>query len=147
MSESPSRAGRGRLPEVPRDLVHSSDLYLDVPYSYAGIAPAGSTVFTAGACPLDVNGEVVTRGDLAGQARKAVENLLVALDAAGCGPDDVVKTTVYVASADAADLAMVWRQVEEVFGTEGPPATLLGVTVLGWPGQLVEIEAIAARSE
>jgi hypothetical protein len=41
----------------------------------------------------------------------------------------------------------VWTLVEEVFGKRGPPSTLLGVTVLGWPGQLVEIEAVAARSE
>jgi hypothetical protein len=33
--------------------------------------------------------------------------------------------------------------VEEVFGTDGPPSTLLGVSVLGWPDQLVEIEAVA----
>jgi enamine deaminase RidA (YjgF/YER057c/UK114 family) len=131
---------------VPRDLVQPADLYVDVPYSYAGIAPPGSIVFTAGACPLDANGELVGAGDFTAQARKALENLLVALDAGGCGLDDVVKTTVYVASADTADLGVVWDQVEEVFGTEGPPATLLGVTVLGWPEQLVEIEAIAARS-
>jgi len=42
---------------------------------------------------------------------------------------------------------VAWRLVEEVFGTQGPPSTLLGVTVLGWPGQLVEIEAVATRPE
>ena len=32
-----------------------------------------------------------------------------------------------------------------LFGSKrGPPSTLLGVTVLGWPGQLVEIEAVAS---
>ena len=71
--------------------------------------------------------------------------MLVALDAAGCGPRDIVKTTVYVATTDDADLAAAWNVVEELFGTDGPPSTLLGVAVLGWPGQLVEIEAVAAR--
>jgi enamine deaminase RidA (YjgF/YER057c/UK114 family) len=122
-------------------------LYDGVPYSYVGIAPPGSMVFTAGACPLDANGDVVGQGDLAVQTRKALDNLLLALDAAGCGAEDVVKTTVYVATSEDADLATVWGLVEEVFGKRGPPGTLLGITVLGWPGQLVEIEAVAARRE
>lgn len=128
---------------MPRKLIAISALYAGVPYSYAAVAPAGSTVFTAGACPLDANGDLVGPGDVARQTRQALDNLLVALDAAGCGPQDVVKTTLYVATSDDADLAVAWRLVEEVFGTEGPPSTLLGVTVLGWPGQLVEIEAVA----
>ena len=129
---------------MPRDLIETSALYAGLPYAYAASAPASRSVFTAGACPLDDNGEVVSQGDIAGQTRQALHNLLVALDAAGCGPDDVVKTTVYVATTDDADLALAWRVVEEVFGKRGPPSTLLGVTVLGWPGQLVEIEAVAS---
>ena len=129
---------------MPRVLIETSALYAGVPYSYAAIAPSKSTVFTAGACPLDTDGRVVGPGDLGAQTRQALDNLLIALDAAGCGPRDVVKTTVYVATTDDADLAAAWRVIEEVFGTQGPPSTLLGVTVLGWPGQLVEIEAVAA---
>ena len=128
---------------MPRKAIDTSGLYAGVPYSYVAIASPGTTVFTAGACPLDANGEVVGRGDVAAQTRQAVDNLLVALDAAGCGTEDVVKTTLYVATSDQADLEAAWRLVEEVFGTQGPPSTLLGVTVLGWPGQLVEIEAVA----
>jgi hypothetical protein len=37
---------------------------------------------------------------------------------------------------------VVWEVISVVFG-EYVPSTLLGVTVLGWPGQLVEIEAVA----
>jgi enamine deaminase RidA (YjgF/YER057c/UK114 family) len=132
---------------MPREPIDAADLYTGVPCSYLGIAPPGSTVFTAGACPLDEKGHVVCLGDLAGQARKALDNLLLALDAAGCGTEDIVKTTVYVATTDRADLETAWAIVEEVFGKRGPPSTLLGVTVLGWPGQLVEIEAVAAGRE
>jgi enamine deaminase RidA (YjgF/YER057c/UK114 family) len=132
---------------MPRELINTSALYPGVPYSYAAVAAPGSTVFTAGACPLDVHGDLVSRNDVVGQTRQVLDNLLVALDSAGCGPRDVVKTTVYVATTDDADLATVWRLVEQVFGTRGPPSTLLGVTALGWPGQLVEIEAVATRGE
>jgi enamine deaminase RidA (YjgF/YER057c/UK114 family) len=135
----------GKLRPVPRKVIDTPALYPGVPYSYVAIASPGITVFTAGACPLDANGDVVGSGDLAAQTRQAVDNLLVTLDAAGCRTEDVVKTVVYVATSDHADLGVAWRVVEEVFGTQGPPSTLLGVTVLGWPGQLVEIEAVATR--
>jgi hypothetical protein len=37
--------------------------------------------------------------------------------------------------------------VEEGFAPARPPSTLLGVAVLGYPGQLVEIEAVGLTSE
>ena len=132
---------------MPRELVEAPELYPGVPYSYAAIAPPGSAVFTAGACPLDTNGEIVGAGDVVAQTSHALDNLVVALDAAGCAVEDVLKTTVYVATARDADLAAAWRVVEDVFGAKGPPSTLLGVVTLGWPGQLVEIEAVAARGD
>jgi enamine deaminase RidA (YjgF/YER057c/UK114 family) len=129
---------------VPRKLVSPAALYAGVPYAYASIAPPVGAVFTAGACPLDADGRVVAPGDVAGQARQVLENLLIALNAAGCGLEDVLKTTVYVATSNDSDLAVAWDVVEELFGAEGPPSTMLGVTALGWPGQLVEVEAVAA---
>jgi enamine deaminase RidA (YjgF/YER057c/UK114 family) len=50
---------------------------------------------------------------------------------------------VYVASSDQAHLHAVWDLVHSAFGDHDVPSTLLGVTVLGYPGQLVEIEAVA----
>jgi enamine deaminase RidA (YjgF/YER057c/UK114 family) len=131
---------------VTRKLVGAPELFAGVPYSYASIAPPGSVVFTAGACPIDSDGRVVARDDVAGQTRQTLSNLLAALRCAGCGLEDVVKTTVYVASTDRADLLAAWEVVEECFGTGGPPSTLLGVSVLGFSDQLVEIEAVAAPS-
>jgi enamine deaminase RidA (YjgF/YER057c/UK114 family) len=128
---------------VTRKLIQAPGLYAGVPYSYAAIAPPGGTVFTAGACPLNSEGAVVAPGDVAGQARRTLDNLLVVLRAAGCGLEDVVKTTVYVASSDRADLVAAWAVVEDCFRTGGPPSTLLGVAALGFPNQLVEIEAVA----
>lgn len=131
---------------MPRELIAAPALYHDVPYAHAAIAPAGANVFTAGACPLDAQGRVVAPGDVGRQAQLTVENLLAALEAAGCGPQDVVKTTVFVASEERGDLLVAWRAVEDVFGADRPPSTLLGVALLGWPEQLVEIEAVAAIS-
>lgn len=100
-------------------------------------------MFTAGACPLDEEGAIVAPGDFEAQATKAVANLFVALAAAGATPADVVKSTVYVASSDRADLVKVWNVVRAAFGEVDPPSTLLGVAALGWADQLVEVEATA----
>jgi enamine deaminase RidA (YjgF/YER057c/UK114 family) len=113
------------------------------PYAYA--AAVGDLVFTAGACPLDLEGRVVSPGDVAGQATRVMDNLETALAAGGCGLTDVVKSTVYVASADRADLVAAWEVVRARFGDHDAPSTLLGVAVLGYPDQLVEVEAVAGR--
>ncbi|MFJ6001626.1 hypothetical protein [Arthrobacter sp. NPDC092385] len=51
---------------------------------------------------------------------------------------------VLVASADRHDLVEVWDALIGVVQEPAPPSTLMGVTVLGHPGQLVELEAVAA---
>ena len=115
------------------------------PYAYAAIVDAGDLVLTAGACPLDEAGDVVDAGDPAGQARQVMANLVVALEASGCGLADVARTTVYVASSRREDLVTAWEEVRAAFGDHDPPSTLLGVAVLGYPDQLVEVEAVATR--
>ncbi len=104
-------------------------------------------MFTAGACPLDTDGYVVAPGDYEEQAQVAVDNLLAALAATGAGAQDLVKTTVYVVARDREDLVRVWRIVEAAIAPARPPSTLLGVALLGYPDQLVEIEGIASIPE
>ena len=123
-------------------LVRSEELAPTAPYAYAAVA-AGSTVFTAGACPLDDSGEVVAVGDVAAQAEQVMANLVAALRAGGASLTDVAKTTVYVATATRADLVTAWDVVHRWLGVHDAPSTLLGVTVLGYPDQLVEVEAVA----
>jgi enamine deaminase RidA (YjgF/YER057c/UK114 family) len=127
-------------------LVRSEALFRDPPYAYAAIAQPGALVFTAGACPLDEDGVVVAPGDVGRQAQQAVANLGEALEASGSSLSGVLKTTVYVASADRGDLVTAWEVIRTAFGDHDAPSTLLGVAVLGYPEQLVEIEAIAVVS-
>jgi enamine deaminase RidA (YjgF/YER057c/UK114 family) len=125
------------------ELVRSTALTDAVPYAYAAVTPPGRLVFTAGACPLDPDGAVVSPGDIAAQAHQVMANLAVALGAASAGLTDVAKTTVYVASSSRTDLLTAWQVVHDAFGDHDAPSTLLGVAVLGYPDQLVEIEAVA----
>ncbi len=125
--------------------LHADGLHQGVPYAYAASVPPGArTVHLAGACPLDADGHVVAPGDVVAQASACVDTMRLALVAASADLEDVVFVRALVASADRAELAAVWAVVHEVFGDRTPPGTLLGVTVLGWPDQLVELEAVAA---
>ena len=134
------------MPAQPQvELIRAARLSARAPYAYASVArDCSRLVFTAGACPLNGSGETVAPGDYAAQAEQAMANLRVALDAAGARLEDVVKTTVYVASSDQQDLRVAWEVVRRHFGEHDAPSTLLGVAVLGYSDQLVEVEAVAA---
>jgi enamine deaminase RidA (YjgF/YER057c/UK114 family) len=139
----PTARPAGYGPGMP--LIRAAGLSDVAEYAYASTVDVPSRlVFTAGACPLDASGATVCPDDYVGQARQVMANLAVALDSAHAKLSDVVKTTVYVASVDRSDLVAVWEVVHDAFGDHEPPSTLLGVTVLGYERQLVEVEAVAA---
>jgi enamine deaminase RidA (YjgF/YER057c/UK114 family) len=125
-------------------LIRSESL-AETPYAYAATAPAGSRlIFLAGACPLNDDGTTAAPGDYAAQAARCVETLKGALEVSGATLTDVISTRVLVASSAQADLVTAWDVIHAAFGDHDVPSTLLGVTVLGYDDQLVEIEAIAA---
>ena len=111
-------------------------------YAHVAVGRGGTMVFTAGAVPLDEQGELVGEGDAVAQAEKVIENLLAALRTGGAGPGDVAKTTVYVAGASHDVQVDVWQVVRNS-AIGRAPSTLVGVPILGYRGQLVEVEAIA----
>lgn len=80
-------------------------------------------------------------GDIAAQARDALQRIDIALQQAGASLTDVVRTRIYV-----TDISR-WREVggvhEEVFGAIRPAATMVEVSALIAPELLVEIEADA----
>ena len=126
-------------------LIRSDELSDAAEYAYASSVPASARLlFLAGSCPLNVDGSTAAVGDVAGQAEKCVENLVIALEAAGATLGDVASTRVLVASTKQSDLVTAWEVVRATFGDHDVPSTLLGVTVLGYDDQLVEIEATAA---
>lgn len=126
-------------------LVRSAALSDVAEYAYASTVESGARlIFLAGACPLEQDGSTAAVGDYAGQAAKCIETLTEALRAAGATIEDVVSTRVLVASSRQSDLGAAWAVVRDAFGQHDVPSTLLGVTVLGYEDQLVEIEAVAA---
>jgi enamine deaminase RidA (YjgF/YER057c/UK114 family) len=125
-----------------------SDALPSAPYAHAATAPAGSRlIFLAGACPLEADGATAAPGDFAAQAAHCMQTLTTALEASGARLTDVIGFRVLVASSRRTDLLVVWDVVYAAFAEHEAPSTLLGVTVLGYADQLVEIEAVAAVTD
>jgi enamine deaminase RidA (YjgF/YER057c/UK114 family) len=117
-------------------------------YHHVIVTDATRLIFLAGQCPLDEQGQLTGPEDLHAQVGQVVSNILIALSSAGASPAEVVRTVIYVASTDRADLAAVWRMLLDspIAAALGAASTLLGVAQLGYPGQLVEIDVTAALS-
>jgi enamine deaminase RidA (YjgF/YER057c/UK114 family) len=118
-------------------------------YHHVTVVPAGRTAHIAGQCPLDADGALVGPDDVDAQVDQIAKNALAALRSVGAGPEHVVRTVIYVVSADQAVLARVWRRLlasplATAFTTA---STLLGVAQLGFTGQLVELDVTAALPE
>ena len=126
--------------------INPAQLHATPGYHHVTVVEAGRTAYLAGQCPLGPAGELVGEGDLAAQIDQVATNALAALAAAGAGPEDVVRSVIYVVSAETPVLGDAWRRL-----TASPLApafttasTLLGVARLGFTGQLVELDLTAA---
>lgn len=110
------------------------------PYNQA--VKAGGLLFCSGQIALDpATGEMVGSGDVEAETRQVLANLKAVLVAAGSSPQQVVRTTVFL--ADLADFAKVNALYAEVFGAGVSPARAC-VQVAALPkGGRVEIDCMA----
>jgi 2-iminobutanoate/2-iminopropanoate deaminase len=115
------------------------------PYSNVVMSSPGRLVFVAGQVALDANGDVVGAGDIVAQTRQVMENMRLALEAAGATFADVVRVVNYITDVDLfGEMAAVRR---EFLVEPYPASTLVEVSALMFPELLIEIEAIAVVSE
>ena len=114
-------------------------------YHHVTVADATRMVFLAGQCPLDEAGQLVGDGDLRAQVEQVIRNIVTALSSVGATAGDVVRTVIYVVSSKRDDLALVWTMLRSsaIAPALRTASTLLGVSQLGYPGQLVEIDVTA----
>ncbi len=121
----------------------------------AGLAPTphyryadrvGSRLFLAGQVPLDGDGRLTGVGDVRAQTQQCLINLLAVVELHGFGVEDIHQLTVYVVG-EHQNLLDAWTVVTARFESNVPPATLLGVNLLGHADQLVEIDARVERAE
>ncbi len=109
------------------------------PYSQGVIA--GGLMFVSGQIPIDPQtGELVT-GGIEAQAERALENLMAILREAKLGPENVVKTTLFL--ADMADFSAVNAVYGRYFAKEPPARSTFQVAGLPRNAR-IEIELVAA---
>lgn len=126
------------------ELINPGELAPPVGFSHAAIGE-GRPVPLAGQIGSDAEGRVADPGDLVRQFDRAIENLLVALRAAGGKPPDLAFLRIYT-----TDVATYRARVQELgasyrrhLGKHFPPMALLGVHELFDPEALVEVEGLA----
>ena len=108
--------------------------------SYCQATRHGNLVTTAGVAAVDRDGKVVGENDIAAQTRATLDNLKLALEAAGASLADVMKVTVYL-----TDFAHYkgFNVAFDAYFADHPPARATVRADLVLPALLIEIDAIA----
>lgn len=115
---------------------------MSVPIShYTDAVRAGDLLFVSGCVPVDGDGNLVGGDDVVAQARRVFENIGSVLAAAGAGPRDVVKVTIFL--TDIEDRPKINPVRQEFFGDTRPASTLVEISRLAIPGAKIEVEAVA----
>jgi len=109
------------------------------PYSQGVIA--GGLLFVSGQIAIDPASSQIVPGGIEAQTEQVMKNLLEILKAAKMGPDNVVKTTVYL--ADLADFPRMNEVYARFLGQTPPARSTIQAAALP-KGVRVEIDVIAA---
>lgn len=109
------------------------------PYSQGVIA--GGLLFVSGQIPIDPATDRLVEGDIEAQTEQVLKNLLAILKEAKIGPENVVKTTVFL--RDLADFSRMNEVYARYLGKEPPARSTIQASALP-RGVAVEIDAIAA---
>lgn len=101
----------------------------------------GPYVSVGGTAPVGPDGATVGVGDVAVQTRRCIEIISEALEQAGSGLADVVRTRVLLTDISDWKAAIAVRR--EFFGDARPVETIMAVSGFVNPEWLVELEADA----
>lgn len=107
------------------------------------VAGQTRTLYISGQTAMDADGQPQHAGDMAGQLALSIDNLEAVLREAGMTLANLVRLNVYTTDVD--ELFPHYGVLAARLGAAqvAPPTTMLGVSRLAIPGQLVELEGTA----
>lgn len=131
---------------MPKQYLNPPELFDSVQYGFSQgvVSQGGRTVYLSGQVGWDDQQEMSYPDDLHQQARQSLQNIAIALKAAGGTLADVVSLRIYIVDRRMSESAGIRLALKEFFPGDNPPAsTWIGVPSLANASFLVEIEAIA----
>jgi 2-iminobutanoate/2-iminopropanoate deaminase len=128
---------------MPKIHVNPASLFPSVEHGFSQVvvASGAKTVFISGQTAWDADKRIVGR-NCGEQARQALRNVRAAVEAVGGTLDDIVSLRIYVVHI-AENVDAVGPALREVFTTDPPTSTWIGVSSLAVPEFLIEVEATA----
>lgn len=129
-----------------KEAINPSALFDSRPYGFSQVVVTnpGKMVFISGQVAWDEHLNIIGANDLAKQTQKSIDNLEVAIKAAGGTLENIVMLRIYKVNYQKEDGPIINQILKDNFGTTNPPAnTWLSVQGLANEAFMIEIEAQA----
>ena len=126
--------------------LNPSALFPSQQYGFSqGVATLGkTTVYISGQVGWNASQQITDPADLGAQTRQALENIEVAVAAAGGSRTDIVSMRLYIVGDHIHNARSVREALLAFFPAENlPTSTWIGVSALASKDFLIEIEAVA----
>jgi 2-iminobutanoate/2-iminopropanoate deaminase len=131
---------------MPKEYINPDSLFSSLPHGFSQIVAASgrSMIFISGQTAWDAEKQIIGGNDLAKQAKQALTNIQVAVEAAGGTLADIVALRLYIVNYKVEQANSIGELLREFFPENKRPAsTWIGITALARAEFLIEIEATA----
>jgi len=130
------------------DFINPDDLLKNPAFSQVAITKGnGNTIYIGGQNAITKDLEIIGKGDIALQTEYVLKNIETVLNSCDATLDDLFKLTIYIVQGQ--DIRKGFEGAQKFLKKLSNPPVITGVIVAGLanPDYLVEIEAIAFKSE
>ena len=129
----------GKVEYISPDTLHKNPAFSQVVVACGNV----KTVYVGGQNAVDLQGNIVGKGDIAAQVGQTLKNLQAALEAAGAGVEHVVKWNLYIVQGQSLGAGFAAFQKAVTVGSKPPAITMCFVAGLANPDFLIEMDAVA----